>query len=219
MRAWILATALAVGCGGAPPHVELKPPPPKLTTGTLAGALCHDDTCSCRSGPDDGGAGVPDAGKKRFELRLASAYDLWVTLPGAVLYKSAERSDACFYVDLIPGQTPVQLRASNPGGVSFALEIHELGSQTRSWYDTFQLACGHPGVCSFDELDARKAELAQVARGLHDPCGSTKIKGVAWDHGRSPDHQHPSELAVELTLDVYKFAPDKRAGDPSCRAE
>jgi hypothetical protein len=219
MQRSILALGLAAGCGSAPPHVEVQPPPPKMTTGTLAGALCHGDTCACRSGPEDGGAGYPDPGKKRFEIRLASAYDLWVTLPHTVLYKSPERTDACFYVDLAPGKTPVLLRASHPDGVSFALEIHELGAQTHSWYDTFRFNCGHPGVCSFDELADRKAELAQVVRGLHDKCGSTMIKGVAWDHGRSPDHAHPSELAIELTLDVYKFAPDKPAGGPGCRGD
>ena len=34
--------------------------------------------------------------------------------------------------------------------------------------------------------------------------------------GKAPDALHPSELLVRLTLDVYKFAPTKEHGDPSC---
>jgi hypothetical protein len=146
--------------------------------------------------------GVPADGRKRFEIRMESAYDLWVTLHDMVLYKSAETATACFYVDLAPGKHPLGLRASNKAGVSFSLEVHELGTGTKSWYDTFAFKCGHPGVCSFDELDTKKKEYAAVKRGLHDACGSTKIKKVVWDHGKSPDNQYPNELAVELALDI-----------------
>lgn len=214
---WLLVVVSSfhvVGCGDKRKQIEIGPPPPKMTTGTLAGPLCADGQCTCRTGADD--AGVPADGRKRFEIRLGSAFELWVKLPGTVLYKSPERAEACFYVDLAPGEHPVQLRASNKDGVSVAMEIHELGTKTKSWYDTFKFQCGAPGVCSFDELDTKKAEYAAVKRGLHDPCGSTKIKGVFWDHGKSPDQLYPSELAVELTLDVYKFAPWKPRGDSTC---
>ncbi len=210
--AWVVWGNLA--CGGDHPQIKIGPTPPKLTTGALAGPLCQEGQCKCRTGADD--AGLPEPGRKRFEIRLGSAYDLWVTLPGTVLYKSAERADACFYVDLAPGQHPLVLRASNKNGVSVGLEIHELGTTTKSWYDTFKFACGNPGVCSFAELDTKKAEYAAVQRGLHDKCGSTRIKSVIWDHGKSSDQQFPSELAVQLTLDIYKFAPWKPHGDEGC---
>jgi hypothetical protein len=212
-----LAFCLGLGgfaCGGGHTQIKIGAPPPKLTTGTLAGPLCQEGQCKCRTGNED--AGLPEPGRKRFEIKLGSAYDLWATLPGTVLYKSPERAEACFYVDLAPGQHPVELRASNTNGVSIALEVHELGTTTKSWYDSFKFVCGNPGVCTFAELDTKKSEYASVQRGLHDKCGSTRIKAVNWDHGKSPDQLYPSELVVQLTLDVYKFAPWKRHGDESC---
>jgi hypothetical protein len=101
----------------------------------------------------------------------------------------------------------------NGPGVSAEWTISEYGAKTKSWYDTFRFECGNPGVCSFDEIDSHKAEYANMKRGLHDPCGSTKLKGLSWDTGKAPDNQHPSELLVRLTLDVYKFAPEKPHGD------
>ena len=212
MRLVLLGLVLTVGCSGSSrQQIEIGPPPPKQTTGMLSGPWCTGGECKCREGNADPGE-VP-AGKKRFEIRLGSAYDLWLTLPGTVLYKNPERAEACFYVDLAPGQHPMQLRASNKNGVSLALEVHEWGAKAKSWYDTFKFDCGHPGVCSFEVLDTKKAEYADVKRGLHDPCGSTRIKGVFWDHGKSPDQQYPSELAVNVTLDVYKFTPVHAHGE------
>ena len=213
MRLAVIALAC---CGGSTTQISIKPPPSKMTTGTLAGALCMDGWCSCRSEYEDGGAGYPEDGRKRFEIRLGSAYELWVTLPDHVLYKSAEKADACFYLDLAVGKHPVELRASNPNGVSVHIEVRELGTKTKDWYDTFTFSCGILGVCSFDELSRKQAEYADTKRNVHDACGSTKVKHVGWDHGQAPDQQHPSELAIQFTLDVYKFAPWKPHGDPSC---
>lgn len=174
-----------------------------------------NDTCSCRKGADD--AGFPDGARKRFELRLLSAQQLWVKLPGdTMLYKNAERPEACFYVDLAPGQHPIELRASDANGVSAELIVRELGTKTKSWYDTFRFECGNPGVCSFEELDNLKTEYDASVRNLFDQCGSTKVKSILWDHGKAPDGLHPSELVVRATLDVYKFAPWKPHGDPTC---
>lgn len=133
------------------------------------------------------------------------------------MYKNPERAETCFYVDLPTGDTPVELRASNPNGVSAQWTIRELGTKTKSWYDTFGFECGNPGVCSFEELDAARDKYAGLKkRGLHDPCGSVKVKGLTWDTGKSPDMQHPSELLVRLQLAVYKFAPWKVHGDETC---
>lgn len=213
MRLALLAVIAA--CGSNPPAIKIGPPPAKITKGTLAGATCQDTQCKCRSGAEDGGVGVPTDGRKRYEVKLESAYDLWVTVHETVLYKSPETASACFYVDLAPGKHPVSIRASNKAGVSLAVEIHELGTGTKSWYDTFQFKCGHPGVCTFDELDTKKSEYTGK-KGLHDKCGSTKIRKVVWDHGKVPDGQHPNELAVELLLDIYKFAPWLATGDANC---
>lgn len=218
-RSWspyILAGAFA--CGGTAHQISIDPPPAKETHAVLAGGLCQDNHCTCRGETGDGGVGVPDTeARKRYEIRLGSAYDLWLTInKTTVLYKSPERAEACFYVDLPTGAQQVELRASNPDGVSAALQIHELGTKTKSWYDTFSFACGVPGVCSFDELDAIKAQYAGAKRSLRDPCGTTKVKGISWDHGKAPDQLHPSELVVRLTLDIYKFAAWKQHGDATC---
>src|SRR5579872_6656717 len=136
----VCAAAAGLSCGGAGhTQVTIGPPPPRETHAVLAGALCQDNLCSCRaSEPGDGGVGVPDTGRKRFEIRLTSPQELWVTINRqTVLYKSPERVEDCFYVDLPSGAQEVELRASNPDGVSAGMQIHELGTRTQSWYDTF----------------------------------------------------------------------------------
>lgn len=203
------------GCSGGGSQIAIGPVPPKQTTGTLAGPLCKDDACACAKTEAD--AGVADAGRKRFEIRLKSAQQLWLKLPGDMsLYKNVEKPEACFYVDLAPGEHPIALRASDPVGVSAEVVVREIGAKTGSFYDTFQFECGNPGACSFEELDALQAKYAQYKRGLHDKCGSTRIKNISWDHGKAPDGTHPSELLVRATLDIYKFEPWKKSGDETC---
>lgn len=213
-----IALLFAAACSGDRPQIAIGPPPPKATSGTLAGPLCDGHGCKCKSPTDD--PGVPDAGKKRFEVRLGpTPHELWLTVPGGVLYKSPERAETCFYIDLAPGDHPMQLHAEQPEGVSVAMTVRELGTKTLSWYDSFQFACGSPGVCTLGELDDKKAELAQaVKRNLHDPCGSTKVKGLIWDTGRTPDQLNATRLVVRFTLDIYKFEPTKVHGDSTCGA-
>lgn len=199
--------------------LTIGPPPAKQTRAVLAGGLCQDNFCKCRGEQGDGGVGVPDTkDRKRYEIRLGpTPQDLWLTINrDIVLYKSPERAEMCFYVDLPTGAQQVELRASNPAGVSVALEVHELGTKTHSWYDTFKFACGSPGVCSFDELEGNKAQYAGTKRGLYDRCGTTKVKAITWDHGEAPDQLHPSELVVRFTLDIYRFAAWKPHGDDTC---
>jgi hypothetical protein len=211
---WLLAA-----CGGTAHQLTIEPPPPRDTHAVLAGALCADNRCTCRGDEGDGGVGVPEtAAKKRFEIRLGpTPYELWLSInKTTVLYKNLERAEVCFYVDLPTGAQQLELRASNPEGVAAVLQIHELGTKTRSWYDTFSFSCGAPGPCSFDELEANKAQYATAKRNMFDRCGTTKVKGISWDHGKAPDQEHPSELVVRFTLDIYKFAAWKQSGDPTC---
>ena len=211
MRIGLPATiSLLVACSGSSHQIEIGAPPGKTTQGVFAGPLCSGNACKCREGAADGGAGVPEqAGYKRFEVRLSSPQQLWIKIRDNVMYKDAERADACFYIDLPAGDTAVEMRASDANGVSAQWAIRELGSETKSWYDSLVFNCGHPGVCSFEELDTKKAEYKDPK---HDRCGSVKIKGLTWDTGRSPDQMHPSELLVRATLDVYKFAPNRPHG-------
>ena len=219
MRTLSAGLVALVGCAGSVQQIEIGPPPAKETHAVLAGNLCQAGHCQCRDGGGDGGAGVPnDSAHKRFEFHLGpTPQELWLTINGqAVLYKSPERADACFYVDLPTGAQHVELRASNPDGVSVALQVRELGSKTLSWYDTFQFACGSPGVCSFEELESQKASYTGRSKNLFDRCGTTKVKGITWDHGKAPDQLHPSELVVRFTLDIYKHAAFKEHGDDTC---
>jgi hypothetical protein len=202
-------------CGGGQSQIEIGPVPAARTTGTLSGPLCQNTECSCRKGAED--AGFPDGARKRFEFRLKSAQQLWLKLPGdTMLYKNAEKPEVCFYVDLAPGQHGLELRGSDKVGVSAELIVRELGTKTKSWYETFRFECGNPGACSFEELDNLKADYASAEKNLFDKCGSTKVKSILWDHGKAPDGTHPSELVVRATLDVYKFPPWKAHGDPTC---
>lgn len=216
MRSFVMAWVLGlVACSGSAKQIEIGPVPSPQTTGTLSGPLCRDQRCTCAD--TEAAAGVPDGARKRFEVRLKSAQALWLSMPGDTqLYKDGETAESCFYVDLAPGEHAIQLRASNKDGVSAEVIVRELGATTQSFYDTFRFECGNPGACSFAELEALKGHYAQFKRNLHDPCGSTKIKGVIWDHGTAPDGFHPSELVVRATLDVYKFAPWKPHGDTTC---
>lgn len=215
-----VAVVAVAGCAATTrQQIAIGPPPPKDTHAVLAGGLCQDNHCTCRGdAPGDGGVGVPESkDRKRYELRLTSRLDLWVTINRTtVLYKSPERADECFYIDLTTGTHEVELRASNPDGVSAGLQIHELGTRTRSWYDTFGFSCGVPGVCSFADLEAHKGQYTGAKRHLLDPCGTTKVKGISWDHGKAPDQEHPSELVLRLTLDIYRFAAWKAHGDDTC---
>lgn len=218
-RQLLVLASLLAACGGDRKMIAIGPPPAKATTGALAGPLCGaGGSCTCMKTPEE--AGAPEPGLKRFEIRLGpTPHDLWATLPGRVLYKSPERPEMCFYVDLAPGRHPIELRASQASGVAAAIAVSELGGKTRSAYRTLRFSCGSPGgVCSYEELDGKKAEYRGVAKNTHDPCGSTKVKELIWDTGHSPDQPVPSEFAMRAVLHVYKFEPDKPSGDPSCGA-
>ncbi len=224
MRRIAILVALAA-CSGPEKGVKqvtIEPVPDTVSRGTFAGPLCDGDACRCRdaSAPGDGGAGEPgDTGGavKRFEVRIGpSEHELWVTLDDMVLYKSKARAEDCFYVDLGAGDHVMGLRASQEGGVAARVAVSEYAPATQSWYQTFRFGCGAPGPCSHTELDEYKASLATYKRGIHDPCGSVKVKQIGWDTGKAPDQLHPNDLQVAWTLDIYDFAPKKPHGDPSC---
>lgn len=205
MRIWVCL--LLAACSGGAHQIEIGAPPAKVTQGVFAGPLCTGDRCSCANTPED--AGVPTDGRKRFEVKLDSPNQLWIQVAGNQMYKSPERATECFYIDLPSGDAPVEMRASEPNGVAATWTIRELGTQTKSFYDTFTFSCGNPGACSFEELREKKAEYKDPKR---DRCGSVKVKGLTWDTGRSPDMEYPSELLVRATLDVYRFEPDRPHG-------
>ncbi|HYU16345.1 MAG TPA: hypothetical protein VEL05_09745 [Candidatus Acidoferrum sp.] len=205
--------------GGAPGGAAVKTELPLRTEAMLAGPLCKGAACQCRE--DDDAAGSPSAGHKRFELRLGPSDDpLWVTVDGMVLYKSGERPDACFYVDLRPGEHPVTLVGKGKDGLSAALSVAEQGGAEDAtwWYRTFDFQCGTPGECDLETIEAWKREVSALG-GKQDPCGSTKVKGIGWETGRMPDRTHPDEIELRLTLEVYKFVPANPPGSDECDAK
>jgi len=211
-----VAAVLLAGCGGSRPRAiePLPEPPAKLTKATLAGPLCGGDSCECTESPSE--AGLPESGaEKRYEIRLGpTENELWLTLGSMVLYKGVERATECFYVDLSPGKHLVKLRGRGEAGFAARLSISELSEHGA--YQTFEFGCGGPGLCTMQQLKDFKSSLARYKRDIHDPCGSTKIRGLKWQTGTMPDRFHPSDLLLELTLDVYNFAPRQPSGHPSC---
>jgi hypothetical protein len=212
-----LILILAACSGASQSQQPMAAAPEPRTRAVLVGPLCQDDECRCRRGADD--AGRPEGKDKRYEVRFGpSPHPLWATIDGMVLYKSRERADACFYVDLAPGPHQVVLRGDGEGaGLSAAWSIAEQGGAEGStwWYSTFDFACGAPGQCAVDALRAWKQRALEF-KGKHDPCGSTWIKGLEWETGRMPDRQHPDEIQVRLTLDVRPFTPETPPGSGEC---
>jgi len=222
MRVLALLPLLAA-CGGSTPkttQVDIDPLPEATTRAVLGGALCSTQACMCRAegAAQDGGAGVPDSDDlKRFEFRVGPSENAqWVLVDDMVLYKSDEHAQDCFYVDLGKGQHRVTLRTNRAGGFAAKLAISEYAPGVESWYETFRFECGVGGVCSNDELHDFRDSLDKYKRNLHDPCGSAKIQQVGWDSGKAPDQQHPDELQLELTLDIYGFEPEYAHGAAEC---
>lgn len=216
-----IAVALTLGCGGGGAGSSGSPLPEipgRYTKATLAGPLCSGNDCRCKKNPAE--AGVPEGlGIKRFEIVLGPVdNELWASVGDMVLYKSKERATECFYVDLAaPGEHPVTVRGTGEAGFGVRLQVHELGSGSGAEYATFDFQCGAPGACRADQLDEYRGSLDRYERGLHDPCGSTKIKKLSWKTGRLPDGQVPADLHVSLVLDTYAFAPEHPSGHESCR--
>jgi hypothetical protein len=216
---WLLGALGAAACGGssagAPP---LAPPPDRATRATLVGPLCADGQCRCRSEDDADEVGTPEAGKKRYEIRLGPAdHELWASLDDMVLYKDRERATACFYVDLAPGVHPMRVRGVDESPLGFQVQVAEQGGDGERlwWYDTFAAACGAPGPCDKAALDEVLAGV-RGKKGKLDACGSTKIKEVAWHTGRAPDVGGLTDVELRLALQIYGFAPSHPPGDPAC---
>jgi hypothetical protein len=216
MSSWSATTAIlaalvalaAPGCAGSRGG-EVAPLPERMTLGALRGPLCSGQQCRCARAPKE--AGLPGNASKRFEIQLGpSGEELWASVGEVKLYKSPERSIECFYVDLMPGRHRVTLRGHGEHGFGANMSIAELGPKGAWWYRTFQFECG-VSVCAVDQIKVWKEWIASLGT-KHDPCGSTKVLGVAYQHGRVPDGRHPNDLAVEATLEVHEFTPDK----PSC---
>lgn len=215
---WAGSICLTIfACAGASKSaISFAPVPAPATQATLVGPLCEGARCACKQADD--GAGAPaTTDRKRFEIKLGPADgELWATVDDMILYKSPERAIECFYVDLSIGKHPLTMRASRKNGIEANLAVSELGVAGPFWYETFAFGCGGPGPCGFDELDSERARIDAIKKNLMDPCGSTKLRGIGWKTGTAPDKEHPEDLEVSVTLDVYEFAPTHPSGDAAC---
>ncbi len=231
----LLVLASLSACRGSADPGTLAPKPPRVTRATLAGPLCTGDRCRCRTRGRPGDdlfqervppeqassdapveAGLPTLeGRKRYEFRIGPmAGALWVTVDEMVFYKDAEQALACFYVDLSAGMHPVRIQAEGEHGVGVQMSISE--HSALGWYDTFTFACGAPGDCAIADLRDWQASLTGYERGIHDPCGSTKIREIAWRTGPMPDRLHPTSIQLDLIVDVYRFLPRYPSGHQKC---
>jgi hypothetical protein len=207
-------TVFGAACGGAE-QSAMRPLPARDTRATLVGPLCDgaEVKCTCREPGQD--VGAPDLGSKRYEIRLGpTANELWATLDGMVFYKSAERAEECFYVDLRPGRHPVSLQATGERGFAARLVVAE--QAVEGWYDTFVFDCKTPGHCSMADLDEWHAWVQSRKGKVYDPCGSTKVRDIRWQTGRVRELEYPDALELDLVVDVYKFTPEHGPGDPAC---
>lgn len=230
LYACVVASTLFGSCGQAShraaPAVryagaDLDSLPARDTRAVLAGPRCHDTECTCLAATDaPDAAGLPDEKQKRYEIRLGpAANELWLQLGEHHFYKSSERTEACYYVDLGPGQYPLALRgtAHAEQGLAAAVRLREFGAAATTWYESFQFACGSPGPCTSESLAAQKTELRAVPRGIFATCGSTRMRHLQWETKIAPDGQDPTDLAFTATVDVYAFLPARQA-DADCTA-
>jgi hypothetical protein len=202
--------ALLATCGGSG-AAGMTPLPP-----LCEGLEVH---CKCRAPATEdapaGDAGQPEAGFKRYEIRLGPTEDeLWATIDDMVFYKTRERGEECYYVDLRPGKHPVTLRARAAQGFAARMTISEQGAL--GWYDTFTFDCTTPNRCAMADLHDWDESVRAREGAIHDPCGSTKIRDIRWQTGRLPDRLHPDELQLDLVLDIYRFTPKHGPGDAAC---
>ena len=208
--------AMVMACSGANKAVnDFKPLPERFTRATLVGPLCDGQMCTCLRPGDNPGMPASDQ-VKRYQFKVGPAQnELWVMVDDMVLYKTVERATECFMLDLSHGDHRVTVRAQGENGFSAALEIREVGQ--KGLYDTFDFTCGSPDACSFDHLAAFKKSLARYRRGIHDPCGATKIRALEWLTGASLDRIHPGDLQLDFIMKVYDFAPKHESGHPECK--
>ena len=177
---------------------------------------------SARESPDGGRrARGRRAEAVRDPARAVAARAVGDACRGTSSTRAPSGPTMCFYVDLPPGDAPGRAaRVERERRRRRRSRSPSSARRRRARTTTFRFACGSPGgVCSFEELDGKKAEYREVKQSTHDACGSTKVKEHRLGHrpvARRARTRASSSCA--LTLDVYKFQPDKPHGDPSCGA-
>src|SRR5206468_3678282 len=124
------------------------------------------------------------------------------------------------YFELAAGRHTVRVHAeaANPEiGQEPAFFLYEYSPEQKSWYHTFAFHCGGGDVCTIGDMEKWLGE-AQLSgtRGIHDPCGSTRIEGLRWQAERSVGTKLAA-LELDFVLEVYKFKPRFPHGAKSCK--
>jgi hypothetical protein len=233
----LLGVMLLSGCGGArvagSSSVGISATSASLSpTGALGGdgPRCRGAVCACRP-LDESGRGTRGRsedeeegvapGRKRLELRSGYGLDPveWTIEGRGITRKSPESPEPlCSYVDLAPGKYRIKYRiraADARAGLHPTLTIAEHGPAAKDWYDTFRYKCGSSGPCTEGEMNAWQRAMAAVPRGIHDPCGSVRVRELSWGSDRASG-EHLEALELAMTLEVYPFETRHRRGAAAC---
>jgi hypothetical protein len=213
------AAALAgIGLAGCGPSAAAGAMPryPKESTIKGVGQRCAGGLCACRPlvGGDQEEQSPPAPGKKRFELRIpVTVHPVWVNVPGVgTFFKGSDRGEeTCAYVDLAPGEHQVTYmiqERNRQEGFAALFRIFEYGRKTRSWYQVFTVDCGvADSTCTKPEIQEWGKQII-AKKGILDTCSSTRFKNVKWTSNEW-EGARLQELAVTVTLKVYKFEPTR----------
>jgi hypothetical protein len=205
-QAWIPALLLAAAaCGGRPSSGAAGPAPAAAPPPELTASPCDGDA-------PPGGLG------RRFEARLETG-------PGSAelrfdgrpaLSSTAGGGAACQILELSPGVHQIDLAAQGDSGVGLRIGLSSQHPDRPDRYDVFSLACGVPGVCAREQLQAWRQAIQDDRTRMHDPCSATQIRDIRWDSERIPGTDQLSALRLSFTLSVYAQPFDSPPRDPGC---
>lgn len=195
------------------------------TTATLAGGRCTGGVCACRNRNGTlAESPAPDEDHKRFEIRLAGE-DGWASLTSASLGTfTATSTEACFYVDVIPGTSHEVTFFAKEGtpeaGVGPMLSVAEYGPRGPFWYQIVDVRCAGPaGKCTRDAAEEWGNTLRSRKRGRIDPCGSTVVTNLNWSTTGGTSQRDVGlyrDFSVKFTMEVKKFATQFAPGSTEC---
>jgi hypothetical protein len=224
MRLVLFASLGALFFAGGCPKATQEPPPVEVKAQKrydLASHRCagKGKTCTCRDLSDPGDApeqnAVP-AGKRRFEVRLASL-DRAVVLQFAgqpyELRPNGESPEAqCWYLDLPEGGfSNASLRAREHEGIPThaTVAVSEFRPDSGRWLSVFSLRCGDSTQpCSPEEMAREKPRIL----GTRDKCARSDVRSVQWQGSQLEGRYLSFAVSVDLVI-----AESDSAQDPACK--
>ena len=182
---WLVA--LAALLGRRSPDRD-RPTAAQGDPGACWPARCaQGNECKCRdvNAAGDGGAGVPDgrpqAVRDPADVARRSCGSTIARPRRSTRAPSAPRRASTSTCR--PASTPVELRASNPNGVSAAVDDPRARhARPRAGTTRSRSTAACPACARSRSSTRQKAEYAASSAASHDPCGSTKVKGLIVGH-------------------------------------